>query len=201
MRNAQLGSASMAETTRTGKRRRHHTADRILDTAMAQAEAAGWDDVRLRRVAEHLGVDLRTVRAHYRDLDAVADAWFRRGLDAMLSTPTKDLAGLAPKDRLNVLLSRWFDTLAPHRRTTVQMLAAKLYPSHPHHWVPLIFNLSRLVHWLRDSAGLDAGGRRRQVEEVGLTILTVRPPGDDGALVVGAPTVCGEGHPLAGLVT
>ena len=37
--------------------------------------------------------------------------------------------------------------------------------------------------------------------KVTTSAVTVRPPGDDGALVVGAPTVCGEGHPLAGLVT
>jgi hypothetical protein len=51
------------------------------------------------------------------------------------------------------------------------MIAAKLQPSHPHHWVPLIFNLSRTIHWLRDAAGLDAAGRRRQIEEIGLSAL------------------------------
>jgi hypothetical protein len=35
----------------------------------------------------------------------------------------------------------------------------------------MIFNLSRTIHWLRDAALLDAGGRRRQVEEIGLTAL------------------------------
>ncbi len=35
----------------------------------------------------------------------------------------------------------------------------------------MIFILSRTVQWLRDAAGLDAGGRRRQVEEVGLSAL------------------------------
>lgn len=59
----------------------------------------------------------------------------------------------------------------PHREVTGQILAAKLYPSHPHHWVPLVFNLSRSIHWLREVALLDATGRRRQMEEVGLTAL------------------------------
>jgi hypothetical protein len=66
---------------------------------------------------------------------------------------------------------RWFDALAPHREVTGQILAAKLYPAHPHHWVPLVFNLSRSIHWLREAALLDAVGRRRQMEEVGLTWL------------------------------
>jgi hypothetical protein len=69
------------------------------------------------------------------------------------------------------MMMRWFDALAPHREVTGQMLAAKLYPAHPHHWVPLGFNLSRSIHWLREAALLDAVGRRRQVEEVGLSAL------------------------------
>ncbi len=35
----------------------------------------------------------------------------------------------------------------------------------------MIFNLSRTIQWLRDAAALDADGRRRQIEEVGLTAL------------------------------
>ena len=49
---------------------------------------------------------------------------------------------------------RWFDALAPHREVTDQMLREKLYASHPHHWAPMIFNLSRTIHWLRDAARL-----------------------------------------------
>jgi hypothetical protein len=46
-----------------------------------------------------------------------------------------------------------------------------MWPFHPHHYVPMVFNLSRTIQWLRDAAGLDAGGRRRQIEEIGLTGL------------------------------
>ena len=49
-------------------------------------------------------------------------------------------------------------------------------------------------------AGFARRLRRGETRAVDV-VVTVRPPGDDGALVVGAPTVCGEGHPLAGLVT
>src|SRR5215207_4124454 len=45
--------------------------------------------------------------------------------------------------------------------------------SHPHHWVPMIFSLSRTIQWLREAAQLSAvyGTRRAQREEVGLTAL------------------------------
>ena len=66
---------------------------------------------------------------------------------------------------------RWFDALTPHRRVTAEMLAAKMWVFHPHHYVPMVFSLSRLIQWLRDAAGLDAAGRRRQLEESGLTVL------------------------------
>lgn len=144
---------------------------RIVDAAIELAEAGDWANVRLREVAERLDVPLTEVLARFRDLDAVADAWFQRGWEAMLAPPPEDFALQPARDRVELLLNRWFDALAPHRRVTRQMLAAKLYPSHPHHWVPTIFNLSRTIHWLRDAAMLDAGGLRRMAEEVWLSAV------------------------------
>lgn len=66
------------------------------------------------------------------------------------------------------------------------MLRAKLHPSHPHHWVPAVFSLSRLVHWALDVARLDARGLARQAEEVGVTLAVLAAlavfPTDDEAL-------------------
>lgn len=148
-------------------------AARIVDAALAAAEDVGWDRLRLRLVAERLGVPAAEVAAVYRDIDAVADAWFARALAAMLQPPPAGFAEMMPEERLHLLLMRWFDALAPHRRITGQMLRTKLYPSHPHHWLPMVFSLSRLINWLRDAALLDAGGRRRRAEELGLTALFV----------------------------
>lgn len=144
---------------------------RIVDTAIALAEETGWSNVRLRLVADRLGVPLAEVHALYRDLDAVADAWFDRALRAMLQPAPAGFAELPAPERLHLLLMRWFNAVSAHRDVTVQMLGEKLYPSHPHHWAPMIFSLSRLINWLRDAALLDAPGRRRQIEEIGLTAL------------------------------
>ncbi len=144
---------------------------RIVDAALDLAEEAGWDGLRLRAVAARLDVPLADVLVHYRDLDAVADAWFRHAWSAMLATPPEGFAARPARERLHLMMMRWFDALAPHREVTGQILAAKLYPTHPHHWMPLVFNLSRSIHWLREAALLDAVGRRRQMEEVGLTWL------------------------------
>ena len=146
-------------------------AEAFLQAALALAEDVGWDSVTLSAVAARCGQPTSALLAHYRDKDALADAWFKTALAAMLAPLPADFAEQPPPDRLHLLLMRWLDALAPHRRVTGQMLSEKLYPSHPHHWVPLIFNLSRTVQWWRDAALLTASGRRRQAEEIGLTLL------------------------------
>ena len=143
----------------------------IVETALELAEELGWDAVRLHEVAARLKIPMSELLAHYRDKDAIADAWFGRAWQAMLAEPPKGFADQPAEERLHLLMMRWFDALAGHREVTGQMLKEKLYPAHPHHWVPMIFNLSRTVQWLRDAALLDARGRRRQIEEIVLSAL------------------------------
>ena len=151
--------------------KRRPFADRVVDETVALAEEMDWENVRLRVVAQRMGVSLADVVREYRDQDAVANAWFQRGWTAMLAGPPEGFAAPPAEERLYLIMMRWFDAFAGHREVTAQMIATKIYAPHPHHWVPLIFNLSRTIQWLRDAARLDAGGLRRQVEEVGLTAL------------------------------
>jgi AcrR family transcriptional regulator len=159
------GTAEMARSSRAAVR------DRIVDAALEIAGERGWANVRLHQSAERAGLSLAEVGAEFRDQDAVANAWFARALAALESVPPDDLAGRPPPERLHIVMMRWFDALAPQREVTVQMLEAKLYLSHPHHWVPMIFDLSRLVHWFLDAARIASTGRGRQLAEVGLTAV------------------------------
>jgi AcrR family transcriptional regulator len=145
--------------------------DRIVDTAVELAEDGGWENLRLRKVAERLGVPLTVVLETFRDVDAVADSWFTRALTAMLRPPEPGFDALSARERAHKVMMRWLDAQAAHRRVVGEMLRTKLYPSHPHHWGPMIFNLSRLIQWVREAALLDAGGRRRQIEEARLTCV------------------------------
>lgn len=145
--------------------------ERIVDTAIAMAEETGWDSVSPREVAARLGIPLAELQSHFRDRDAIANAWFARAWQAMLAPMPRDFPARPAQERLHLVIMRWFDALAAHKAVSAQMLGDKIYPSHPHHWVPLIFDLSRTIQWVRDAALLDAGGVRRQVEEVGLTAL------------------------------
>jgi AcrR family transcriptional regulator len=147
--------------------------DSIVDTALELAEEHGWAELRLHRIADRLGVPVAEIGARFRDLDAMANAWFARARAALLATDPAAFAGQAIDARLALAFGRWLDGLAPHRRVSRDMLRAKLYPSHPHHWVPLIFDLSRLVHDLLDVARVDGSGRLRQAQEVGLTLIAL----------------------------
>ena len=146
-------------------------AERIVDMTLAVAGEVGWQNVRLRLVAKRLGVPLAAVAESFHDLDSIANAWFGRAWAAVLSPPPKGFVSLPAEERLHLVIMCWFDALADHRGVTGEMLAAKVYPSHPHHWVPAIFGLSRTIQWMRDAAILDAKGLRRQFEEVGLTAV------------------------------
>ena len=94
--------------------------DRILKAALAIAGEKGWASVGLSAVAARAKVPLVELRRHYRDTDAIADAWFRVGLDAMLAPVPKGLSRKPAAERLEIMMGRWFDALAPHRRVTAE---------------------------------------------------------------------------------
>jgi AcrR family transcriptional regulator len=145
--------------------------ERIVDAALELGEERGWGNVRLYQVAERAGVPLATIGAEFRDLDALANAWFARALAMVERIPPQALTDQPAPERLHLVIMRWFDALAPHRAVTGEMLRAKVYPSHPQHWVPLIFDLSRLIHWFLDAARIASTGRARQLAEIGLTAI------------------------------
>jgi AcrR family transcriptional regulator len=145
--------------------------DRIVDAALELAEERGWSNVRLYQVAERASVPLATIGAEFRDLDALANAWFARALAMVEQIPPQALADQPAPERLHLVIMRWFEALAPHRQVTGEMLRAKLYPSHPQHWGPLIFDLSRLIHRFLDAARIASTGRARQLAEIGLTAV------------------------------
>ena len=145
-------------------------ADRILDAALEMArEQNNWYDLSLMELAKHCGMPVNGIRRYYADTNALANAWFSRALEAMLSSEPENIQTLPVKARLEFFIWRWFEALAPYHQVTAQMLGSKLHPPHIHHWVPMVFDLSRLIQFWRDAAGLHAGGRRRQIEEIALT--------------------------------
>jgi AcrR family transcriptional regulator len=145
----------------------------LVDAALEIAGEAGWEQLRLSTLADRTGLPLAEIGRHFRDVDAIADAWFARARLAILALPAERLAGRPADERVALAFESWLDSLAPWRRVTGEILRHKLYPSHPHHWVPMIFDLSRLVHDLLDVARVPGSGRLRQAQEIGLTAITL----------------------------
>lgn len=148
------------------------SSDKILDAALALATEDNWAKVRLRHVAERLDVPLADLRRQVADLDAVSNLLFARADRAMLTAGAMpNFNRLPPKERLNLTLLAWLDSLAPHRKAVRQILAYKLNPTHIHLHAALAVGLSRTVQWWREASHLDATGRQREVEEIGLSAL------------------------------
>jgi len=145
----------------------------ILNQSLDLAEEVGWSNLTFQDLANRMKISLAEIRLHYRDFNAVADAWFENAIQTMLEPLPRAFYQRPAPERLHILMMRWFDALAPHRNVTAQIINQKLYPAHPHHWVPMVFDLSRTIQWLRDTARLTAKGRRRQLEEVGLSTLFI----------------------------
>ena len=125
---------------------------RVVDAALALAAEVGWEQVRLSTIADRIRMPLAEIGRHFRDVDTIANVWFDSARLTMLALPAAELAGRPADERIALAFIAWLDGLALHRQVAADVLRHKLYPSHPHHWVPLIFDLSRFVHDLLDVA-------------------------------------------------
>ena len=148
---------------------------RILDSALQLADVCGWERLHLFEVAAALGAGLDDIAPHYRDKDALVEAWFDRADLAMLARARQpDLAELNPEQRLEASLLAWLDSLAAHRAVTGQMLLYKLEPGHVHLQVGGLLRVSRTVQWWREAARRQTLHLSRIAEESLLTGVYLR---------------------------
>ena len=147
------------------------TNDDIIDAAVKIADRDGWSRVRMMHVASFLNIPIAEILIKFRDMDAIADAWFERTVLLIGSTPPEGFEAKSPSARLFDIMNSWFTAMECHRNVSIEMLSEKLYLSHPHHWGPLVFSLSRLVHTFLDLALINSYGQRRRAEELAITII------------------------------
>ena len=150
--------------------------DRILDCAVELAEAGSWESVRLRQVAEQLGIDLTDIHGYFGEKDQLIDAWFDRAdRAALLASRTPGFDTLPPVARLETVILAWLDYLAPHRKVARQMIGAKAEFGHVHMQVPALMRISRTVQWFREAAGCSDSLPLRAIAEsahTGIYLLT-----------------------------
>lgn len=145
-------------------------AERILDSALEQAESSSWEEVHLHQVASSMGISMDEIRSFYRQKDDLVEAWFDRADSAVLSNQaSSEFIELAPRERLHQVIMLWFLSLSHHRRVTRQMLCYKFEFGHVHLQVLGLFRISRTVQWFREAALLKTANLHRIVEEVCIT--------------------------------
>lgn len=128
--------------------------ERIVDAAIALAESAPWEEVRLHEVALMLGTDLEHIQHFFREKDEIIDAFFDRADRAAVGVSAQPgFQGLSREERMQHTIMTWFHTLAPHRRVVREMVGAKLEFGHVHIQVPALMRISRTVQWFRETAG------------------------------------------------
>lgn len=148
------------------------TREKILTTALDLAGRKSWESVRLHDVAQELQISLNDVRAHFREKEELADAWFDRADAAMLEeAESPGFSELPPRTRLHRLIMTWLAALAAHRRVTRQMIRGKFEPGHVHYQYAGLLRVSRTVQWLREAAHRDAVLPWRAMEETALTAI------------------------------
>ena len=108
--------------------------DRVIDAALELAAERGWDQVRFHLLAERTGMPMPEIGATFRDVDAIANAWFTRARLHLLGLPVTALADVSVDARIATACERWLDFLAPHRRVASEIVQGKLWPAHLHHW-------------------------------------------------------------------
>jgi AcrR family transcriptional regulator len=148
--------------------------DEIVNAALALAEQAGWESVRLHDVADSMGIDLETIRSQFREKDDIAEAWFDRADRGMLVVAgAPGFSDATADERVQRLIFAWLDRLSVHRRVTRQIILGKLEFGHLHVQIPALLRISRTVQWLREAAARDATGLARALDETGLTAIFV----------------------------
>ena len=145
----------------------------IVAAAVALAAEHGWEQVRLHAVAERTGLPLPLVGEWFRDVDAIANAWFEAARLHLLAIPWPPIADQPADLRLAAAMERWLDFFGADRQRAIDVIGAKLHPTHPHHWAPLVFDLSRLVHDFLDVARVPGRGMLRPAQEVALTAVSL----------------------------
>ena len=145
----------------------------IVAAAVALAGGQGWAQLRLHAIAERSGLPLPLVGERFRDVDAIANAWFAAARLHLLAVPWPPIADQPADLRLAAAMERWLDFFGPDRQIAIDIIGAKLHPTHAHHWVPLAFDLSRLVHDFLDVARIYGRGMVRPAQEVALTAITL----------------------------
>ena len=99
----------------------------LVHAALEIAGEVGWEQLRLARSRTGPGLPLAEIGRHFRDVDAIADAWSAGHAWPCLALPRGASCGRSADERVALPSSLWLDSLAPWRRLAGEILRHKLY--------------------------------------------------------------------------
>ncbi len=142
----------------------------VLERAIALAEKSSWEAFSLTELAALLECSLSDIKRFYRSKDDMAEAFFNRADDAMLSLSTAvEYRNLTSDDKLFECIMAWFEYLTPYRPLVREMLAYKLEPGHFHLQAHGITRVSRTVQWFLEASDRKNTGIKRIADEIAVT--------------------------------
>ena len=114
----------------------HAAADRqgmVIDAALELAAERGWDQVRFHLLAERTGMPMPEIGVAFRDVDAIANAWFARARLHLLGLPETALGDSVARcaDRNGMrALARLPGTASPRRVMSSPIFRSSATPSY-----------------------------------------------------------------------
>ncbi|MCC6597698.1 MAG: TetR family transcriptional regulator [Alphaproteobacteria bacterium] len=140
--------------------------NRILDAAMALAEARGWGAIGLADIAEAAALSLGDLRGHVEDkADILALLGRRVDRLALESAGAADMS-VSVRDRLFDVLMERFEALNLWRGGVVSVLDS--FKCDPKQAVIACPHLARSMSWMLEAAGEDTQGWRGALKVMGL---------------------------------
>ena len=146
------------------------TSENLLDEAIRLAQNSSWESFNLNELAGNTGCSLIDIKKVFRSKDDMAEAFFNRADDVMLSLASDpSFLALPISDRLSKCIMTWFEYLKPYRPIVKEMMAYKLEPGHFHLQAHGITRVSRTVQWFLEVSNRNYSGFTRVADEVATT--------------------------------
>lgn len=142
----------------------------ILDHALKLAMESSWETFSLSELASQSHHSLVEIKRIFRSKDDMAEAFFNRADEAMLSlSEDSEFSALSKSERLVKCVMTWFNALTPYRAIVKEMMAYKLEPGHFHLQAHGVTRVSRTVQWFLEVSHRNHTGLKRVADEIAVT--------------------------------
>ncbi|NQY89911.1 MAG: TetR/AcrR family transcriptional regulator [Colwellia sp.] len=144
--------------------------DIIFQRAVELAHHRSWQSFSIIELATALNCSMSDIKCYFRSKDDIAELFFDRADDAMLSmTSANSYFTLSVDERLLECIMCWFQTLAPDKNLIREILTYKLELGHFHLQAHSITRISRTVQWFLEVSGREHKGICRTADEIAVT--------------------------------